>query len=322
MRRIGSLNWRTKQSSNGRWTTNNWDQLRIKRGSLITRATREGCKRAWPKFCPLLPHEPRTFDQTHKIIVGLAGLQASLDDRDIQFERLNDSQVRIAVRYAINELNGFAPWLTDLAAQRPEIVRDVFSESVRGEWQYSAELQHPYAVMHDLVWHGNEIARLINDEVLTLPNISDPPNYWILRYALFLLLNQKNPSIEQIARIADQRLSQYSVGEPKWLLWMSKWLQVDANSAISALQAELGNNPKPDQMMVSLCSSLSGRYDEGLPQHPHQSYLAPTALRSLVPLVYRYVPPANDIDRSGTGIYSPEDRDDAQEFRSGLLSLE
>ena len=101
---------------------------------------------------------------------------------------------------------------------------------------------------------------------------------------------------------------------------MSTWLQIDAQSALRVLQSELSECANANQVMVRLCSSLSGRYEERLPISPDPNYLSPAAMRTFTPLVYRYVRPADDIERAGTGVYSPEDRDHAQRFRDSLLS--
>jgi hypothetical protein len=39
----------------------------------------------------------------------------------------------------------------------------------------------------------------------------------------------------------------------------------------------------------------------------------------LVPLVYRHIRPGDDVDRVSGGVYTPVARDDAQDFRNGLL---
>ena len=48
------------------------------------------------------------------------------------------------------------------------------------------------------------------------------------------------------------------------------------------------------------------------------SYLAPSLLRRLIPLVYRHLRPADDNDRN-QGAYTPDERDEACRFRDGLL---
>jgi len=127
-------------SGENQLTPKSWDRVHQEHGRLVTWAAREGCKRVWRRFVPSLPHEkenPGAIDD--RLIAGLAGLQAELADGELDFSNLPGQEAVLAVRYAVNELNGFPPWFGDLVARRPDAVRHVLSQCIQGEWQFAAD---------------------------------------------------------------------------------------------------------------------------------------------------------------------------------------
>ena len=83
---LAHLSHEAEENRNHRWAPDTWDNLRKKRGRLITWAAKTGCKRAWTNFSPFLPHEEPVPNQTDgRIIVGLSGLQAAVHDGSVSF---------------------------------------------------------------------------------------------------------------------------------------------------------------------------------------------------------------------------------------------
>ncbi|MGC2458588.1 MAG: hypothetical protein WA435_11410 [Gallionellaceae bacterium] len=102
---------------------------------------------------------------------------------------------------------------------------------------------------------------------------------------------------------------------------MNIWLQLDALPALDYLESELSKSAeKADELVIRLCAAMYGRHDEQR-QISHPSYLQPNALTRLIPLVHRHVRVTEDLERGGRGVYSPGDRDHAQDFRSRLLEM-
>ena len=158
-----------------KWGVQSWETLRKKRGRWIARATREGCKRFWSTFVPQLPHQksaPSTIE--YGVIVGLAGIQAAIDDGDLDFGTITLLDAELAVRYALNDFAGFSPWLPDIARHRPESLQKVLWEAVEGEWQAPADRRSGFGVMEDLASQGEGVAPLIQDRILELLKAGDP----------------------------------------------------------------------------------------------------------------------------------------------------
>lgn len=301
-----------------RWSPKSWDRLTTMRGAGICDAVRNGCQRAWTRFHPHLPHEKPVPNETDsRIIVGLAALDA-IASAPSGLSGLTDVDARLAARYAVNELNGFPDWFTELAMVHPSVVKDVLRECVEGEWQYEADRSHAYDVLADLAWIGRPLAALVEQTIMERLRNGDPANLEILTFALSLLL--KRGASEDLGKLALERCRDVPVEDPRFVWWIAVALQFNAVDAISLLECRLGGLPTADRIVVEVGGLLESRGRVRLPQIPEPSFLMPDGLRQLIPLVHRHVRRSEDLHRMGKGAFSPTARDEAQSFRDSLLS--
>ena len=298
----------------------NGPNLEKKRGKWIARAARRGCKAAWRGFAPPLPHEKLKPNETSiGVVVGLTGLQVEFDKNPTAIARLSEDEARLAARYAMDELNGFPTWLEALAAAHPRAVGQVLCECAEAEWRLPAERKETHEVLAKLAWHGEGLIYLIPEKLLSLLSAGDPPNRVILRFGISILMRQANPPASQLAQLAAQRAS-YGNDPGTTALWLSVWMEIDGEAAVTRLTSILQNSVNPDDLIVRLCSLLSGEEMERGPFSANPSFLRPVCLLRFIPLVYRHVRFGDDLDRSGR-TYSPTARDHAQRFRATLLNL-
>jgi hypothetical protein len=301
-----------------RYTPSTWDDLTKKRGRLITWATRKGCKHIWRTYKPNLPHESVNGNRTYGIIAGLAGIQATLADKEINLAKMNYEDAYRASRYAVNELNGFATWFKDLACFHPDAVREVLVECIRGEWQFTADRKDVNEVLQDLVWQGDDLVPLVEKSIIELLKNDDPPNPSILRLGLSLLMRRNIAPSNELGIIASERIKRYPVGSKIFLLWLTVWLQTDAAHAINFLNELLNNYDKAVDLMLNLCAVLKGdRFDKAPVSHK-PDYEHPVLLRRFIVLVFRYIRPEDD-ESYGPGVFTPTARHDVQDFRGRLL---
>lgn len=303
------------------WVPQSWDGLLAKRGRIIAHAVKTGCKVSWRRYTPKLPHEKTFPNQVdNRVIIGLAGLQAMISDNELTFETISDEDARLATRYAVNELNGFPNWLPTLAAIRPEPVAQALGDCVHGEWEYVADRQHTHDVLADLAWEGGPVARLVQPIVLGKLRQGDPAHPAILGFAISLVLKVADFPDPILTEIAISRCRQSPVHAESFAFWSAVCLQVDADRGVRVLEERTRECATADEVVLRICSLLNGRYREHLPMISRPSFLSPSALRLLIPVVYRHVRIVDDIDRIGKGVFSPTARDDAQDFRGSLLS--
>jgi hypothetical protein len=278
--------------------------------------------RAWRNFRPLLPHEkPEPNSTDIRVGMGLTGLNSAISRRIIDIKAMSNSDARLAARYSVNELNGFSPWMAELAAAQPSAVTRELLECIDGEWQFPPERERVHEVIADLQWHGEGIAPLIVPGLVDRLLLSDPLNVTVLEQALYILLRFGNEQSVQIADLASERVLRYNEASRHFVLWIVTWIDLDSARAVPFLRETTNTSDNPKRLMVRICSELRGERAGRTSRTGSRSYTQPEVLRQFIPLVYTYVHSSEDIDRVGGGVYSPDERDHAQEFRDSLLTL-
>jgi len=301
------------------WVSTSWDKLKKNRGKIIATATKQGCIAYWKTYTPPLPHEKAERNTTSiGTVVGLTGLQIEFSEKPTAVVSLTGDQAALATRYAVNELNEFPNWFENLAHIQREAVGTIICACIDAEWNYPAEQADTHEVLHKIGWHGASVFPLVQDKLMSLLDVGDPKNYSILRLTLAALSGGSSPPVQQIAKLAPQRIAMARTIRDK-ALWFAVWMEIDGEASIAALEMALDGLPDAVELVVCICSLLSG---EGM-QRPaavkNPSYLRPLSLRKFIPLVYRYVKYSEDIDRTDGGAYTPTARDHAERFRSTIL---
>jgi hypothetical protein len=319
LRWLELLSREADKENRSHWAPEQWSDLEKIRGKWITKAAKRGCMTVWRGFIPPLPHEkPKPNETSIGVLVGLTGLQVEFGENPGAIAKLSEHEAKLAARYAMDEINGFPTWLEYLAVAHPNAVSQILCECVEAEWQFPVERQETHEVLAHLAWHGDTLVPLVRDRLLSLLSVGDSPNRAILRFGISLLMRQTNPPLDQLAQFAAQRT--LSTTDPDRIAqWLSVWMQIDGAVAVARLDAILKNASIPDDIVVRLCSILSGEEMERGPFVANPSYLRPACLRRFIPLVYQHVRFSDDIDRSG-GAYTPTARDHAERFRSVLLN--
>ncbi len=303
------------------YTVSDWSGLEQKRGVKCAKAARDGCKAIWRSYTPPFPHQkPSNEGASYRTIAGLSGIMAALTDGELKLSKLSKEDAMLIARYALNELNGFAPWMTELAHTQPDAVRTVLAECVENEWNSPADKAQHHFTLNDLAWSRTDVAHLVKSDILNRLKVGEPSNASILSSALRILLDPPCPSKEELAALARARIQQMHVSSSGLSFWMVLWLQADALPAIDYLENELPTVAKSSLIVVGICSLLSGRRGETLRLLDDPAWLSPAAMQRFLPLIYTYVRPDEDIHRpSGGDGYTPSKRDYAQEFRGGIL---
>lgn len=322
-----ALRWLYNQAAEGgssdQWGLHSLESLRAKWGKRVARAAADGWGVIWRRFAPLLPVEkPQPHETDIHVILGLSGINIGLSEGTLSLEALTAEEARLAAIYAVNEMNGFAEWLTDLARLHPGPVREVLSSCVRGEWKLPADKEHRAKTLSDLHYHGEGIYPLVTEVILDELRLSDPANYQVLETALSILLKLPFHQCRELTDLAARRAPSYAHSNtPFFILWMVIWLQLDAEAAGLHLRQVVSSSSTGTEIMVNVCGALSPLHTRSFPSVENPDYLRPTFLRRFIPLVYEYIREEDDIDRLfSKGSYSPTMRDHAQDFRNGLFN--
>jgi len=298
----------------------NWDVLAKKHGRRVAEAVKEGCKRAWRNYSPPLPHEKiKPCEIDGRLGIGLAGIQSSIFDGKLPFESISDADVRLITRYAVQEMNGFPTWFMDLAAARPGTVAEVLTTSVLGEWQHPATREPSNGVLSGVAWQGGHLAQLVRPAVINSLRAGDPAHPAIRDCAVSLVVKTAVLPDDELGMIAAGRCRALPLESNVFFMWSAVCLQVNADQALTILEERLRDRPTADAVVLGICGMLDDAMRPRLPFVRRPDYDKPSSLVRLIPLIYRHIRPADDIDRSRGGPYTPTARDNAARLRSRLL---
>lgn len=311
-----------EDGSSSKYSVSAWDKVRSKWGASLTAAAQEGCTGIWKTFSPQLPYERQEKNSVDiRVTLGLIALQTAWESGAWRFDQLNGADVNRAVRYACSELNGLPDWFEALANAFPNEVGDALKPAIDAEFGYSANTPHVYEVLAKLSESKSPTTAAAH-AVRQCLSKRDPLNSNVLRQATTTLLRTGAPFYDDLLALAPPRVQSYAISDAHWLSWISIWLRLDAIPALQYLETatKACSSDDADELVIRLCSMLGGNYGTALPMG-RSSFLAPSSLALLIPLVSRHVRREDDIDRTGKGAYSPLPRDDAQDFRSRLWEV-
>jgi hypothetical protein len=273
----------------------------------------------------MLPHEVSdeaggTKGIDARVILGLVGLAIEVED-GFDFGTLSPDQACRAARYALHEINGLPKWLEPFARIRPEETRQVLCESITVEWQTPANKPHAFGVLSRIRSNDDGLRALVTPRIMDLLRDGDPPHGGMLNQAIRLLVSSSaNQGPALVRELAPSRIVAYQPTDHRFLIWLITWLQLEGVAAAEFLDQSLRTHPESAvALLIGLGSAMSDRRGHDYPIIAEPSYLSSEALLRLVPLFFENIRRADDIERAGTGVYSPSPRDDAQSFRSQLL---
>lgn len=312
---------REMQSDHLHWSVANWQALEPEFGIEVAKAFRDGAIGFWRRYTPVMASCGGQSNSTpFPVLFGLSGLNMEAAAVPDWTARLTPAEAINATRYGLRELNGFAPWLSELHRAFPAEVEAVVLKEIDWELETSSPDGASHYVLHDVAWHGGWMFDGLAPEIqkrLAQSRLS-PTN---LDY-LLAIINRST--------IADAALTPLAACKARTLrhdelspIWFAQWCGLDPEVAIPALASRLAELKAPElqtQFAMRFLTSLVGgrRIAMG---YARQAYRRVGCMKELLLLMYRHIRREDDIERAGKGVYSPGLRDDAQEARTALYSF-
>lgn len=313
---------REEDNIGGTWSVSDWRRLMPEFGLPVAEAFRDGAIDYWRGGRPsLLSGRPKEDGGTPiTTIFGITGVNIEALEIPGWIDALSSADAHQAASYAMSELNGFPPWLQDLANTFPAEVADVVLKEIDFELATGTAEATSHYVLYDVAWSGQFLWEHLGLAILSRLDTAKP-TAGNLAYLLVVL----NGSAIDDATLAKQAMRKAKAIKHDRLapIWFAQWCGVDPAPAIPALSARLASLKTPALQtqfaMRFLTSLIGGRgLDLGFAR---QAYRTVAHMKALHLLMHRYIRQADDIDRSGKGVYSPGLRDEAQEARGVLLSF-
>ena len=304
----------------------NWKQLIPEFGEEISSAYREAAIKFWRIYKPSLYSEGNVGKTSipFEVVFGLTGLEIEASEEQNFPHNLVRDELLHALRYLNWELNGFPTWLEKMYQNFPEEVIVAVMKEVYWELQQSsADNQENYNhIVHDLLFYAPWIHDAIAPKIYQwlVSNTKNIHNDK-LKYLLQILLNSELDS-ERYFELSKGRINEAkNIRDKAW--WFA--LLVDSNPEIGINDLEVwlkSLEPEDSRLAAEIFAChLLGERDSINGRAGKDEYKKIKNLKALYSLVNIYIKYEEDINRAGTGVYSPGLRDHAQDARDQLLKL-
>ena len=295
------------------------DNLIKKYGAEIAEAAVLGWRAYWRTFDP-----PPTYDREEQnstpsgAVLGLVGLNFDFaSEFDVSF--MNMDEVRRATRYAAWELNSFPIWLSELAKVHGDIVVEVLCPELVADLKHPDDGTDVYNVLIKVVRSDSAVKSVLMPCVAKQILAEEPPTVQALADALDILISVGLSESEEFVALSRKRCL-LAVEEPKrFAVWWKAYLAFDSTGALDVLEdvVDRRTSEQADELMLHVCNHL---YDYKGTGEKHIQILQeqPKILARLIPFVYQYIRPEDDVEHEEAHFIGP--RENAQELRDKLVS--
>lgn len=313
---------RQREPRSSRWTESRWELLIEEYDEPVARAFRDGAVFFWRRYSPQLLSEGAEPRETKfPVIFGLTGLNIEARETPGWPANLDDVDVGIACRYAVHELNGFPAWFARLFQEHSQIVSEFLLREIEYELSIAGRDEELHYVLSDLSWHGDWAWNEIAPALVRLLTKSEPKNLESLR-KLLVIVQRSSISDRELIGLASAKCKKLRRND-HLALWYAAWTGVEPSSAIPAFStkiAGMSRKKQSAQMAMSYVTSLLATHsNNGL--RVREEFQTPGHLKELYLLMHKHIQYHDDIERIGSGAYSPEMRDTAQDARERLVGL-
>ena len=298
-----------------------WPSLIDEFGRDVAVAYRDAAMAHWRRHTPGLRSEgAEPSSIPYSLVFGMAGLQIEADEVDGFPAHLSDSEVRLALKYFIYELNGFPVWLEAVHRAHPRPVMEAVQTELFWELSNTRPDQPMHYVLHDLAIYAPWLHRALVEPLLQWIRTNKLPSDDALRHSL-RILSGGGIEPEGMAMLAKNKVANEPSGEHR-PYWHAMWVDADADTGVGAVidwLDTLGREAGSHAAQLFITALMGSRYHEGVGPSMW-TFRTAKHLKTLYALMHKHIRADEDIERAGGGVYTPGLRDDAQGAREALLA--
>jgi hypothetical protein len=307
--------------SNSRYAIDSVAPLEPMLGPEVAAALRDGLIQHWRLWTPKLK-SARSADERNQIntadCIGVTGISLEARTKPDWAEQLSSAEALIAASYATLEINGFPSWLSQLAVAKPAEVRKVLMEEVGAELA-DLEAVTRFGVLEDLSRAAKPVVELMATVLFEeLERRHDlTPN--ALAPMLSVIAGGLREHRERFVKCALDRFNNADdmrVGS----LHLAAAFNIDSTTATGALMERLDRIDASAQtalVQLILPSIFGTHFRSDDTARPALSF---ASLQRLVVMAYRIVRIEDDHNRPGGEVYTPDERDHAEQARGAAFN--
>ena len=298
-----------------------WRTLIESFGEDVAVAYRDAAMAHWRHCKPGLRSEGQdTNTIPYSFVFAMAGIEIEAEEVDQFPQHLSVSEVRLALRYVVHELNGFPRWLEPLYRARPEPVLEAIQTELFWELDNTEPNRPMNYILQDLAVYAPWLHGALAVPLLDWIRSHDVPGGNALRHCVRILKGGEWDSAELVT--AAKSLAT-DPSNPHRANWYAIWVDAEPDTGVDAVTEWLdGLGPDEGSHAAQLfVTALMGNRHRANSGPRFGKFKTPSHLKDLYVLMHRHIRVTEDIDRTGGGGYTPGLRDDAQDARSGLFGL-
>ena len=317
LRQVEGDNLRTDRAQGAAWRS-----LIDEFGDDVAVAYRDAAVMHWRHCRPGLRSEgAKTNSVPYSFVFAMAGLEIEANEVDAFPAHLSQSEVRLALRYIVYELNGFPSWLEAMHRAHPQAVLDVVRTELYWELANTEPDQPMYYVLHDLAVYAPWLHGSLVEALVAWIRTNNLPSEDALRHSLRILRGGGMKPTE-LAMLAKAKVAAEPAGEHH-PFWHAMWVDADPDTGVAAVTNWLaGLGPKEGSHAAQLfITALMGSRHLADSGPAIGKFRTARHLKSLYALMHDHIRTMDDIHRAGGPVYTPGLRDHAQDARATLFAL-
>ena len=257
---------------------------------------------------------------------ALAGIYAEAEEPGWA-KSLTATEAEYAARLAPEEMDGVPPWLAQLVEHHPDVVDRTLGNELSAQLNDGVSFAFP-GLLADFSRADHTVLEFFAPRVSTW--LSTTPATFDGEHEQARVYDHLERAIDYPLRSSGDRSLLHDLARerleagpesPFVLLWLMLLLSAAPQEAIATLE-RLVETLAPQaryQLSVNLFAAFSDRRSARFCPDLSDPRFTPPLLLRLVRLAYAEIRLADDIERAGTGTYSPTARDEAQHGRSAVL---
>lgn len=305
-----------------RWSHSNWRDLQKDHGQDVAEAFRDGAMAYWRQYTPPLRSEgiDKPNSVPYAVVFGLSGLEIESRELNAWTSHLSEEEAEKAVRYALWEMNGLPDWMPDLFQSFRRVALSVIVREIEWEMAQPKPDEASSYVLSDIVWHGEWATAELAPSVLERLATIDVINADALRDCLRIVFRSQITSAG-LAEVASRRVDSAPTLELR-AIWFAVWVATAPRRGFDAFAqavSEIADHADALNFSMQFAVTLLGDLSHGVDARP--DFKTVDVLKDIYLLLHRYIKIESDLERAGTGVYSPTIRDMAQEVRERIFAL-
>ncbi len=286
-----------------------------KYGKDISEAYKQGIQKYW-QICNV------DFNQYVNEIIGtnqiLSQTITALTGLHLFFEEnknitLNEEKARRVIYWGIQELNSIPKWAVKTINSYPEIAKNIIIPIIEKIVKENKES----FILDKISRIDSEVLSIFYEDLWNILNSISQPNIskYIIKIIVNMSLSEKQK--ESIIKYITENIDKYDIEDKNVVMLFVFLFDIDLKSFVQKIFEIDKKYCKKREKMKILFEQIFGKVYYKNEDNNKRKDISDVV--DLIPLLFKYINPKDDINHENGIVFSPNERDDSQEFRRFVL---